>query len=69
MSVWLVRAGQHGEQEQRALDHGFVTIGWNELPDLSTVGSREDIRKIYEEKYPNNKEMRTVNHVAQIWAF
>jgi predicted Mrr-cat superfamily restriction endonuclease len=27
MSLWLVRAGRHGEQEQGALEHSVVTIG------------------------------------------
>ena len=30
MSLWLVRAGQHGGQEQIALEQNVVTIGWNE---------------------------------------
>jgi len=69
MSVWLVRAGRNGEQEQRALEHGLVTIGWNDLPDLSKIKSRDELRDIYEQVYPESKKMRIVNQVAQIWAF
>ena len=35
MTLWLVRAGAHGEQEQGAYDNSIVTIGWNDLPNLS----------------------------------
>jgi len=35
MSLWMVRAGSYGEQEQYALEKNIVTIGWNELQDLS----------------------------------
>jgi restriction system protein len=31
MTLWVVRAGRHGEQEQTAIDYNLVTIGWNEL--------------------------------------
>ena len=69
MSVWLVRAGRNGEQEQRALEKGLVTIGWNDLPNLSAIKSRDELRNLYEQKYPDSKKMRIVNQVAQIWAF
>ena len=39
MSIWLVRAGRYGEREKRALDHGIVGIGWEELPNLSKIKS------------------------------
>lgn len=69
MSVWLVRAGPNGEQEQRALDHGLVTVRWKDLPDLSGIKSRDELRKLYEQIYPDSKKMRIHNHVAQVWAF
>lgn len=53
MAVWLVRAGRWGEQEQTALDEGLVTIGWNELPDLSGIKSRAALNALYREKNPH----------------
>ncbi len=47
MTIWLVRAGKYGEQEQTALDKGIVIIGWNELPDLSAVNDRETLATLY----------------------
>lgn len=69
MSLWLVRAGAHGEQEQRALQQNVATIGWNDLPDLSTVKSRVQLKDLYEEVHPDAKKGRVANHVSQIWAF
>jgi restriction system protein len=40
MPLWMIRAGRHGEQEQKAIDNSFVTIGWNELSDLSNISSK-----------------------------
>jgi len=69
MPLWMVRAGRHGEQEQRALSNGFVTIGWNELPDLSKINTKDDLKKIYVKTYPGQKKMATANEVGQIWRF
>ena len=69
MSLWLVRAGSYGEQEQGALEHNVVTIGWNELPDLSKIKDREELVKLYADVYPEHKKMKAANQVGQIWRF
>lgn len=37
IAVWVVRAGRNGEQENAALHNSIITIGWNELDDLSNL--------------------------------
>lgn len=69
MSVWLVRAGRFGENEATALDEGIVTIGWNNMPDLAKVASREELAAIYESLHPDAAKGRVSNQVGQIWAF
>lgn len=69
MTFWLVRAGKHGEQEQEALDEGIITIGWSDLPDLSQIKEKEQLKKLYAEIYTDEKKMRTANRVGQIWSF
>jgi restriction system protein len=69
MALWMVRAGRNGEQEEGALEHGVATIGWNELPDLSLIGSRDELKELYEQYYPDRKKMKVANAVGQIWAF
>jgi len=69
MSLWLVRAGRHGEQEDVALKENVVTIGWNELPDLSKITTKEQLEKLYWETYPDAKKMQAANEIGQIWRF
>lgn len=69
MSLWLVRAGSLGEQEAKCLKDNFVTIGWTDLPDLSRVSTREELKKVYCELYPNEKNGAVNNRVGQIWSF
>lgn len=69
MSLWLVRAGKHGEQEQGALDNSVVTIGWNEFDDLSKIKTRDELADLYIKLNPGSKKMKVANEVGQIWRF
>jgi len=71
MSLWLVRAGRYGEQEQGALEHSVVTIGWNEFSDLSKVKTRDELSELYGKVYSDRaaKKMRAINEVGQVWRF
>ena len=69
MTLWLVRAGKNGEQEESALEHNLVTIGWSELQNLSTINSKEALRERFEDIYPGEKKNTVSNKVGQIWAF
>lgn len=69
MAVWIVRAGKYGDAEQAAIDKGVVTIGWNELPDLSTINDREALADLYRKLHPDASGGKVANHVGQVWAF
>ncbi len=69
MAVWLVRAGSRGEQEQIALDNNLLTIGWNDLRDLSATDSRDALADLYREVNPDASPKRVSHHVGQLWAF
>lgn len=69
MAVWVVRAGSRGEQEQIAIDNNLVTIGWNELSDLSGITTREALADLYRRHYADASPKKIANHVGQIWAF
>ena len=69
MCAWMVRAGQYGENEDFALDQGLAVIGWDEMPDLSGVRSREQLEALCREKYPDSPRMRVANYVGQLWTF
>jgi restriction system protein len=69
MTTWLIRGGRHGEREDFALENDVAVIGWDELPDLSKLESREDLSDLLEEKYPDAKERARVNWKGSVWPF
>ncbi len=69
MTFWLVRADKHGEQEDGVLKNNIVAIGWNDLPNLSKIENKEELKKLYTEVYGPNSKMHFANVVGQIWRF
>lgn len=69
MSLWLVRAGQYGEEEQIALEQNIITIGWNEFPDLSNLKTKDELAEMYWEEYPDVSKHKAGNVIGQIWRF
>jgi len=70
MSLWLVRAGRHGEYEKNFLQDNRVYLTWEELDhDLSKVKTRQDIRDLLADVYPNDKPNTIRNWVSQVWSF
>jgi restriction system protein len=69
MALWKVQAGKYGEQMTVALEQNLVTIGWDELGDLSAIHSRKELEELYKHTYPGKGIKTVYNHVGQIWAF
>jgi len=69
MAIWLVRAGKYGERESLALEEGLVVIGWEELGDLSKIATRDELKDLFDQTYPNIGTSQRDNWVAQVWAF
>jgi restriction system protein len=69
MSLWVVRAGKHGEQEETAIEKHVVCHGWNELPDYSSYGTKDDLRTLYVNTYPDQSEKRIIAGLSQVWRF
>jgi hypothetical protein len=61
--------GRDGEEEDKALKSGVITIGWNELPDLSNVNSKYDLETLYLKYHQNFSRNKISNQVRQIWNF
>jgi restriction system protein len=68
MPLWVVRAGKYGDQEETAVRESLVCHAWNELPDYS-ADTKDELRKIYEEKYPRESEKQVVTRLGQVWRF
>lgn len=69
MAIWVVRAGKYGQREQIELDENFVAIGWSDLPNLSKISSKEDLRSLYLKYYEEGKRMAFAINIGQIWRF
>jgi restriction system protein len=69
MTVWMVRAGAHGEQEDLALEHNVVVVGWVEMPSLSGYHSRDAIKAELALRRPDDKPKSLLNQASQLWSF
>lgn len=70
MAVWLIRAGAHGEYEQRFLQEKRVYVTWGGLDvDLSGMKAKDELTAALEERYPETKPKAVMNWVSQIWPF
>ncbi|RMF72903.1 MAG: restriction endonuclease [Acidobacteria bacterium] len=70
MPVWLVRAGAHGEFEEKFLTENRVYVTWDGLDvDLSRLPDREALRVALSERFPDAKPKTVLNWVSQIWPF
>lgn len=71
MSLWLVRAGKHGEHEDRFINDQRIYCTWPELSedDLSNAEDSDDIFSDLREVFPEDPKNRLLNWARQIWAF
>lgn len=70
MAIWLIRAGSHGEYEQKFLQEGRVYVTWDDLDlDLASVHERAELVTSLTERYPDQKPKAILNWVSQIWPF
>ena len=69
MSLWVVRAGRHGEQQETAVKERIVCHAWNDLPDYSAFRTKDDLRPLYNETYPRESEKQIISGLGQVWRF
>ena len=67
MSIWLIRAGAHGECESYALENGVAVIGWPD--DYSSIETKESLLEFFVANNPEEKLKRLMNHQSQVWPF
>lgn len=67
MTVWVIRAGKHGEREQWCLDNSAAGGGWDEVPDLTGCKSRADVRAILDSALPGTTAGLRANNAGQLW--
>ena len=69
MTLWVCKAGDRGQREERMLENSVLGIGWEALGDLSKIESRDELKSLYSKVYPDASMGRLNNHVGQILAF
>jgi len=69
MALWMLRGGRAGERERRMVEEAVVSVGWQELPDLSALKDRDALDAEYRRVYPESRETRIASHVNQLLDF
>jgi hypothetical protein len=70
MSLWLVRAGRHGEYEKRFLDSNRVYLTWDDLSfNLFEIHQKGKLHNLLLNVYPDCKSGTIRNWTGQIWSF
>ena len=64
-NVWVVRA-DGGKYADHFVSGGYAAVGWF---DLSSVDTRERIRRVYESEYPGARPGQIANEIGQLAAF
>jgi restriction system protein len=68
MTLWVVRAGKHGEHEADVLDQNLVAIGYIEMGDLAPFAGRKQLEAAYRTACPEYSDRKVAVHVGQLWA-
>ena len=66
--AWLIRAGRSGERDDFAIEGNLAGGGFHEVPDLTNVSTRDEMKKVVRRAYPSAGEKKVVNYVGQLWA-
>ncbi|QFY44538.1 restriction endonuclease [Candidatus Methylospira mobilis] len=70
MAIWLIRAGSHGEYEQKFIQDNRVYLTWDNLDqDLARLTERAALTALMVSLYPDAKPKTVQNWVSQIWPF
>jgi len=67
--MWMVRAGRNAILAQDFEENGCVAVGWEELGDLSSVRSKEELKKEFKKVYSDEKIGRQRIILGQISRF
>ncbi len=70
MAIWLIRAGSHGEYEQKFIQENRVYVTWDGLDvNLAKLGERTELVAAMTQRYPDTKPKAILNWVSQVWPF
>lgn len=64
----MIRTGRAGERDQWSLTAGYSGGGFREVRDLSGAATRDEVRGLVAEAFPDAGDARVGNFTAQLWA-
>ena len=65
--MWMVRAGKNAFLIEEFKEQNIVALGWD-LGDLKGK-SRDDVKNIVDERYPNNNKNQNAIITSQVYKF
>lgn len=68
-TLWVIHIGNNDRIALRALDEGFVCIGWTAMGDLSAHGTRPAMRAAMEAAYPTWTAKKVSSSYGQTYRF
>lgn len=71
MALWMIRAGRHGEYEDRFLSTSRIYLTWGDtIPnDARGFTSRAEVVQTLRDHWADVSEGKIRNHAGQLWAF
>jgi restriction system protein len=70
MAIWLIRAGRHGEYEQKFMQENRVYVTWDDLNEsLAKLKNRAELTALITKLYPDRKPNTVRNWTGQVWPF
>ena len=67
--AWMVRAGNENELADIVQEENVVAIGWDNMEDLSSLGTREQFKQRYRDTNPEDSPSRVAVNAGQVYRF
>ena len=67
--MWMVRAGEDGFLLDEFQNKSIVAIGWDKIKNASDFKSKEEIKQVFSEKYPEKKKHQNIIGAGQFSRF
>lgn len=67
--MWMIRAGRGSDKVDDFLQHGVVAVGGDLLGPLKAGAKKDELLKLYAEKYPDEGEGSRTSWVNQLYRF
>lgn len=68
-TLWVIHIGNDDRIALRAVEEGFVCIGWTKMGDVSSYTTRDSLRDAMQATWPGFKKRKLGNNVGQVFRF